>query len=109
MSVDRFDLHTHDAFSMDHGIPLGRRFRALKLWFVLRAFGREGLAARLRAHLDLARRFAAWIDTNPLFGSLARSSKAAGRRHTTRPFHQSRRSCVDSALVQASGPYWPAR
>jgi aromatic-L-amino-acid decarboxylase len=40
---------------MDYGIQLGRRFRALKLWFVIRYFGREGLIARLREHCRLAR------------------------------------------------------
>ena len=39
---------------MDYGVPLGRRFRALKLWFVMRYFGREGMANILRAHVKLA-------------------------------------------------------
>jgi len=47
---------------MDYGVALGRRFRALKLWFVLRAFGRDGIAARIRAHVALARELAGWID-----------------------------------------------
>ncbi len=47
---------------MDYGVALGRRFRALKLWFVMRAFGRTGLEANIRAHIELARRFAAWVD-----------------------------------------------
>lgn len=47
---------------MDYGLALGRRFRALKLWFVLRAFGREGIVARMRAHLSLAQELAGWID-----------------------------------------------
>ena len=38
---------------MDYGVQLGRRFRALKLWMVLRAFGAEGLAARIREHCAL--------------------------------------------------------
>ena len=46
----------------DYGIQLGRRFRALKLWMVMRYFGREGLAARIREHCRLARVFASWID-----------------------------------------------
>jgi aromatic-L-amino-acid decarboxylase len=46
---------------MDYGVQLGRRFRALKLWMVIRAFGVEGLAERLREHCELARRFAAWV------------------------------------------------
>jgi aromatic-L-amino-acid decarboxylase len=55
----------------DWGIPLGRRFRALKLWFVIRHFGLEGLRARLREHLRLAARFAEWVDRDPDFERLA--------------------------------------
>jgi aromatic-L-amino-acid decarboxylase len=47
---------------MDWGPQLGRRFRALKLWMVLRAFGRSGLESRLREHLRLAGLFAGWVD-----------------------------------------------
>ncbi|HEU4564183.1 MAG TPA: pyridoxal-dependent decarboxylase [Gemmatimonadaceae bacterium] len=47
---------------MDYGVQLGRRFRALKLWMVLRAFGAEGLATRLRHHCELAREFAGWVE-----------------------------------------------
>lgn len=50
---------------MDYGVQLGRRFRALKLWMVMRAFGTEGLAARLREHCALAREFAGWITDTP--------------------------------------------
>jgi len=39
---------------MDYGVSLGRRFRALKLWFILRYFGVEGVRARLRGHIALA-------------------------------------------------------
>jgi aromatic-L-amino-acid decarboxylase len=46
---------------MDYGIQLGRRFRALKAWFIFRSFGREGLAARLREHIRLANLFADWV------------------------------------------------
>lgn len=56
---------------MDYGIPLGRRFRALKLWFVLRHFGAEGLRERLREHLRLARLFAGWVDGHERFERLA--------------------------------------
>jgi aromatic-L-amino-acid decarboxylase len=46
---------------MDYGVQLGRRFRALKLWMIIRAFGVNGLAERLRAHCELAQRFADWV------------------------------------------------
>ena len=50
---------------MDYGVQLGRRFRALKLWMVIRAFGADGLAERIRAHCALAREFAGWVETEP--------------------------------------------
>ncbi len=56
---------------MDYGIQLGRRFRALKLWFVLRYFGREGIAARIRHHIDLAQEFARQVDAQPDFERMA--------------------------------------
>ncbi len=55
---------------MDYGIQLGRRFRSLKLWFVLRYFGVEGLQARLREHIRLGQLFAKWIDEHPQFERL---------------------------------------
>ncbi len=45
---------------MDYGVQLGRRFRSLKLWFVMRYFGRQKLAEMIRAHCLWAREFAAW-------------------------------------------------
>jgi aromatic-L-amino-acid decarboxylase len=56
---------------MDYGVQLGRRFRALKLWFVLRYFGWEGIAARIREHIRLAQEFAGWIEAHPDFERLA--------------------------------------
>ena len=44
---------------------LGRRFRALKMWFILRYFGLEGIRRRLREHIELAREFAGWVDSEP--------------------------------------------
>ncbi|PYS63707.1 MAG: amino acid decarboxylase [Acidobacteria bacterium] len=46
----------------DYGVQLGRRFRALKLWMIIRYFGHEGLAARIREHCRLAKLFASWIE-----------------------------------------------
>ena len=49
----------------DYGVQLGRRFRALKLWMIIRYFGHEGLAARIREHLRLAKLFASWVEESP--------------------------------------------
>jgi aromatic-L-amino-acid decarboxylase len=56
---------------MDYGVSLGRRFRALKLWFVLRSFGREGLAGVLRRQIEMAQEFARWVDADPCFERVA--------------------------------------
>lgn len=56
---------------MDYGIQLGRRFRALKAWLVIRAFGREGLAARIRESRRLARVVAGWVEADERFELLA--------------------------------------
>jgi aromatic-L-amino-acid/L-tryptophan decarboxylase len=56
---------------MDTGVQLGRRFRALKLWMILRHFGAEGLRAALAEHMRLAQLFASWVDDDPDFERLA--------------------------------------
>ena len=56
---------------MDTGVQLGRRFRALKLWAVLRYFGSDGIGERLAEHIRLAQLFAAWIDESSNFERLA--------------------------------------
>jgi aromatic-L-amino-acid/L-tryptophan decarboxylase len=56
---------------MDYGIQLGRRFRSLKLWFVMRYFGQNGLIERIREHCRLARSFAGWVDDSENFEMLA--------------------------------------
>jgi aromatic-L-amino-acid decarboxylase len=50
---------------MDYGLALGRRFRALKLWMVIRAYGRDGLAELVSGHIDLAERLAAAVRDEP--------------------------------------------
>ena len=50
---------------------LGRRFRALKLWILLRTFGLEGLRERIDHHLALAAEFAEWVDADPDWERLA--------------------------------------
>ena len=80
---------------MDTGIQLGRRFRALKLWMVLRHFGADGIRARLAEHMRLAQLFAA--------GSTRRRSSSAApgavqRRLLPLPSHRGRRTTRHGAL-----------
>jgi len=51
----------------DLHIPLGRRFRALKLWFVIRHYGVEGLQRHVRRHVELAQEFRSWVETSDRF------------------------------------------
>jgi aromatic-L-amino-acid decarboxylase len=60
----------------DWGIQLGRRFRALKLWFVIRSYGVEGLQALLREHIRLGRLFAGWVDADDSFERFGDASLA---------------------------------
>lgn len=55
----------------DWGIQLGRRFRALKLWFVIRSYGVEGIRAMVRQHVELAQTFAGWIRADGQFELMA--------------------------------------
>lgn len=52
---------------MDYGVPLGRRFRALKLWFTMRYYGREGIANIIRSQIAIAQELAAAVDAEPRF------------------------------------------
>lgn len=56
---------------MDYGVQLGHRFRALKLWATIRAFGVDGVVERIRFHCELAREFAAWVAAEPEWTLLA--------------------------------------
>ncbi len=56
---------------MDYGTSLGRRFRALKLWMIMRYFGQEGLAVRIREHVRLGQLFSQWVDESPEFERMA--------------------------------------
>jgi aromatic-L-amino-acid decarboxylase len=51
---------------MDYGVQLGRRFRSLKLWFIIRYFGTEGIRERIRNHIRMSGEFAEWVDNNPV-------------------------------------------
>ena len=72
----------HDAFSLvpeyiktpikepvrnysEYGVQMGRRFRALKMWMLIRYFGAEGMAARIREHCRMAREFVSWVEAEP--------------------------------------------
>ena len=64
--VPEFLRVSEDVVSLsEYSIPLGRRFRALKLWAVLRCYGREGIQAIIREHVRLASVFAEWVETEP--------------------------------------------
>jgi len=55
----------------DWGIQLGRGFRALKLWFVIRSYGVEGLQRIVRKHIHLAELFKGWVEEHELFEIMA--------------------------------------
>jgi aromatic-L-amino-acid decarboxylase len=50
---------------MDYGVQLGRRFRALKFWFMVRTYGVDGISERLREHIRLAHVFEGWVRATP--------------------------------------------
>ena len=56
---------------MDYGLQLGRRFRALKLWFAMRHYGATGMRERLRSHIALAQEFATWVEAEARWEVLA--------------------------------------
>jgi aromatic-L-amino-acid decarboxylase len=56
---------------MDTGVQLGRRFRALKLWMILRSFGARAIRERLSAHMAMAEQLASWIDAHSSFIRMA--------------------------------------
>lgn len=67
----------------DWHIPLGRRFRALKLWFVIRSFGVEALQQKIRSHVEWAGQFAEWVEADDDFELAApRSLNLVCFRHT---------------------------
>jgi aromatic-L-amino-acid/L-tryptophan decarboxylase len=64
--VPEFLRVSEDVASLsEYSVPLGRRFRALKLWAVLRCYGREGLQATVREHVRLAALFEGWVRDEP--------------------------------------------
>jgi aromatic-L-amino-acid decarboxylase len=92
---------------MDYGVSLGRRFRALKLWMVIRAFGTEGIAARLREHVRLARVFRDVLEADPAFELVAPSPLSVVcfrlRHPGASPDEEDRRNAAAMDAVNASG------
>jgi aromatic-L-amino-acid decarboxylase len=81
--VPEFLRTTEDEYALsEYGPALGRRFRSLKLWAVLRCYGAEGLRAIHREHIRLARLFADWVEADPEWELVApqRSSLVVFRR-----------------------------
>ncbi|MGB5894489.1 MAG: pyridoxal-dependent decarboxylase [Ignavibacteriaceae bacterium] len=72
VSAEYFDTSKDEVTNyMDYGMQQGRRFRSLKLWFIIRYFGVEGIRKRIAEHLRLANEFADWIDSHPDFERMA--------------------------------------
>jgi len=92
---------------MDYGVQLGRRFRALKLWMVIRAFGAEGLASRLRRQMAMAREFAAWVEAAPDWEVVAPVPfSLVCFRYAPRATSEAERAALNAAIlerVNASG------
>ncbi|MBI3401760.1 MAG: amino acid decarboxylase [Acidobacteria bacterium] len=94
---------------MDTGVQLGRRFRALKLWFILRSYGAEAIRAHLARHMQLAQQLASWVDAHPDFERLAPVPfsvvcfrwKPSGRSLTEAQLEAANEKLID--LVNASG------
>jgi aromatic-L-amino-acid/L-tryptophan decarboxylase len=72
--------HLCDAYASDpdfvhnfheYGIQLGRRFRALKLWIMLRSYGTQAIANELRRHCAMAREFTSWVEADPNWQMMA--------------------------------------
>jgi aromatic-L-amino-acid/L-tryptophan decarboxylase len=92
---------------MDYGVSLGRRFRALKLWMVIRAFGSEGIADRLREHVRLAGVFRRLLESDPDFEIAAPSPLSVvcfrARFPGASPEEEDRRNAEMMEAVNATG------
>jgi aromatic-L-amino-acid/L-tryptophan decarboxylase len=87
---------------MDYGVALGRRFRALKLWFVLRAFGAEGIRERIREHVRMARTIAGRVEADPSWELVAPVPFATVVfRRVTPGFDPEARDALNLALMHA--------
>ncbi len=92
---------------MDYGVSLGRRFRALKLWMVIRAFGAQGIAERLREHVRLAGVFRRLVESDPAFEIAAPSPLSVvcfrARFPRASPEEEDRRNAEMMEAVNATG------
>ena len=88
---------------MDYGVQLGRRFRSLKLWFILRYFGTEGIAERIREHIRLGKLFMNWIDNNNNFELMAPVplSTVCFRAHPARYDDEEKLNRLNEVLMNA--------
>lgn len=89
------------------GFQLGRRFRSLKLWFVMRAYGAEGLRARIRDHCAIAAEFADWVRNEPGFELCAPPSFSVVCFRAVVPGGPERQDAFNARLldeVNAAGP-----
>ncbi|HEX6903155.1 MAG TPA: pyridoxal-dependent decarboxylase [Thermoanaerobaculia bacterium] len=93
---------------MDYGFQLGRRFRSLKLWMVIRAFGLEGLRERIREQCAVARELAGWIEADPRFELAAPVpfSTVCFRARAEDPEAQDRLNERLLARINAAGPFF---
>jgi aromatic-L-amino-acid/L-tryptophan decarboxylase len=87
---------------MDYGIQLGRRFRSIKFWFVLRYFGADGLRERLREHVRLGQLFAKWVDEDSDFERLAPTnfSTVSFRAHPKNIFDEASLNNLNEKLLE---------
>jgi len=104
-SVVPFYLTTSEAGVvnlMDYGLALGRRFRALKLWMVLRAYGADGLAEIIGGHIELARWLAEQVDAAPEWERLAPVpfSTVCFRHHPPDVEDEEQLERINTALVE---------
>ena len=97
----------HDSAAVnfrDWGIPLGRRFRALKLWFVLRSYGADAIRAMIREHMALGHELAAWVDAEPEFERLAPAPLALVCLRHVPPALRDDEPALAHAQCRAHGP-----
>src|SRR5712691_1775576 len=88
---------------MDYGTSLGRRFRSLKLWMIMRYFGQEGLAARIREHNRLAQLVPGWVDDASTFERLAPTpfSTICFRAHPTGMDDESKLEALNEGIMNS--------